>query len=347
MRIIIRYVAVGIIFSVLVTLVMVTTTLFVFPPGDWEDLLTKKLFDVYFIALIIGISILLGVILGLSTGWYWKQHLRIIDRQLNEVIKGQSIPHLSVQDTEMIKINKSIVKLQEKWNKLTEISQKQASERAHEREKSLQDIVTQERTRLARELHDSVSQQLFAASMMMTAINEANPKVYDDVKDQLAMVEKMIHQSQLEMRALLLHLRPAALKDKSLQEGITELLDELLEKVPMKLDANMGNFTIERGIEDHLFRIAQESISNTLRHAQATMLQVTLIEEDGIIIMRIIDNGVGFDIAAVRSSSYGLDNMRERAIEIGGTFKAISLPDQGTRIEVKIPMLKCEDGTDD
>ncbi|MCG2963560.1 sensor histidine kinase, partial [Escherichia coli] len=82
---------------------------------------------------------------------------------------------------------------------------------------------------------------------------------------QLKMVEEMINQSQLEMRALLLHLRPAALKGKSLQEGITELLLELAQKVPMELKWNVEEFLLDKGVEDHLFRIAQESVSNALR----------------------------------------------------------------------------------
>ncbi|MGM8212011.1 sensor histidine kinase [Virgibacillus sp. W0430] len=348
MKIIMRYATVGIIFSVLIALVMISITLLAFPPDDWSVLVSSKLFDINYIVLVTVIPIIIGTFIGISVGWYWRQQLRKIDRQLKELVKGQAITRLSEQDIEMIKINESIEHLQEKWGKLMQISQKQASERAHEREKSLQEVVVQERNRLARELHDSVSQQLFAASMMMSAINEANSTKNSKANDQLAMVEKMIHQSQLEMRALLLHLRPAALKGKSLQEGITELLDELLEKVPMKVDAKIETFVIDKGIEDHLFRITQESISNTLRHAQASMLHIMLIERDGFIIFRVVDNGLGFDMKTVRTSSYGLESMKERTFEIGGTFKVISLPNQGTRIEVKIPTLKkSEAETDD
>src|SRR5699024_349076 len=156
---------------------------------------------------------------------------------------------------------------------------------------------------------------LFAASMMMSAINEANPPEDQAIKQQLHMIEKAIHQSQLEMRALLLHLRPAALKGKSLTEGI----------------------------EDHLFRILQESVSNTLRHAKANALHVMLIERDDFVILRVVDDGIGFDVEKVRASSYGLQNMEERAHELGGTFKMISLPGQGSRMEVKIPLLRGED----
>src|SRR5699024_7093979 len=122
----------------------------------------------------------------------------------------------------------------------------------------------------------------FAASMMMSAINEANQPENGTMKQQLFMIEKMINQSQLEMRALLLHLRPAALKGKSLFEGIEELLIELTQKVPMEIDWKVENLNVDKGIEDHLFRILQESVSNTLRHAKARTLHVMLIERDDI-----------------------------------------------------------------
>ena len=85
---------------------------------------------------------------------------------------------------------------------------------------------------------------------------------------QLKLVEEMIHQSQLEMRALLLHLRPVALKGKSLQEGMEELLMELMQKVTMDIKWKLEDFPVEKGVEDHLFRILQESVSNTLKTLQ-------------------------------------------------------------------------------
>ena len=179
--------------------------------------------------------------------------------------------------------------------------------------------------------------------MMMSAINETRA-LKDDNDDretkQLKMVEEMIHQSQLEMRALLLHLRPVALKGKSLQEGVEELLNELSQKVQMNILWKVEHFPLDKGVEDHLFRILQESVSNTLRHAKATSLEVLLIERDDLIILRVVDDGVGFDVEETKAGSYGMQNMYERAVEIGGTIKIISLKNKGTRLEVKIPRMK-------
>src|SRR5699024_9655953 len=200
-----------------------------------------------------------------------------------------------------------------KINQQTEQNQKMATDRAMEREQSLQEIVIQERSKLARELHDSVSQELFAVSMMMSALNETEPPEDENIRKQLQTVEKMINQAQLEMRALLLHLRPVALKGKTLQEGIQDLLNELLQKVPLHIDWNIEPFSVDKGVEDQLFRILQESVSNTLRHAKANTMRVMLVKRDGKIILRINDDGIGFDMEQEKTGSYGLETMRERA----------------------------------
>jgi NarL family two-component system sensor histidine kinase LiaS len=178
--------------------------------------------------------------------------------------------------------------------------------------------------------------------MLISAINEAKT-ISDNVQaKQLKLVEEMIHQSQLEMRALLLHLRPVALKGKSLQEGIQELLLELQQKVPMKIQWKIEHFSLDKGIEDHLFRILQESVSNTLRHAKATTLEVLLVKRDNLVILRVVDDGIGFDVEKTKTGSYGLQNMHERAVEIGGTLQIVSVPNQGTRLEVRVPLLSLE-----
>ncbi|SFD95462.1 two-component system, NarL family, sensor histidine kinase LiaS [Lentibacillus persicus] len=339
---ILRHVFAAILFSLLITLVMLGITFAVFPLNDWALIMESTLYDVPFFVLVPSVPIVAGAIIGITTGWYWRQRLQSVSRHLDEIEKGEKLSADDEPYKELDKVRRQMEQIQEKIRLQTENAQRLASERAEDREKSLQEIVVQERNRLARELHDSVSQQLFAASMMMSAINESNPPEDPSINKQLQMVEKMIHQSQLEMRALLLHLRPIALKGRSLQDGTRELLSELTQKVPMKIDSKLEEFPIDKGVEDQLFRIVQESVSNTFRHAKATSLNVMLIRRDEMIILRIADDGVGFDTENTRTSSYGLQNMHERASEIGGTFKVVSLPMEGTRTEVKVPALRKE-----
>ena len=172
----------------------------------------------------------------------------------------------------------------------------------------------------------------------MSAINENSSNENQNGK-QLKLVEEMIHQSQLEMRALLLHLRPVPLKGKSLKEGMEELLVDLIQKVPMNITWKIEEVKLDKGVEDQLFRILQESISNTLRHSKAETLEVHLVKREGTIIMIVSDDGVGFNVEASKAGSYGLQNMHERALEVGGILKIVSVINKGTRLEVKVPVI--------
>lgn len=342
MNTIIRYVLLAIACSFLLAVTFVLMTFLTFSVDDslgWKALWEGKIGDVSFLLTALAVTITFGAIVGAVIGWYWKGMLKQIAKMLAGVVQGDRHPEKEEVPKELDAISKRMNQVQEKLRAQTEHAQRIATERANEREQSLQEVVVQERNRLARELHDSVSQQLFAASMLMSAINESGAPEDPVLSKQLNMVEKMIHQSQLEMRALLLHLRPVALKGKSLQEGVEELLKELTQKVPLEIDAKVEKFKMDKGVEDQLFRIFQESISNTLRHAKATKLQVLLIERDENIILRVADDGIGFQTETVKTSSYGMQNMRERAYEVGGTLKIISLPNEGTRLEVKVPVL--------
>ena len=104
---------------------------------------------------------------------------------------------------------------------------------------------------------------------------------------------------------------------------------------------------MDKGVEDQLFRIVQESLSNTLRHSKATSLEVYLVRREGMVIMIVSDDGVGFDVEQSKTGSYGLQNMHERALEVGGTFKIVSVKNKGTRLEVKVPIIVKDDSHED
>ncbi|PIC73580.1 two-component sensor histidine kinase [Sporosarcina sp. P26b] len=238
------------------------------------------------------------------------------------------------------KTNRSIEQLYEVLEAQRNSLRRITDERVETQDKLIQERIIQERQRLARELHDSVSQQLFAASMLLSALAEQAEE--GPIHKPLLQVEKMVQQAQLEMRALLLHLRPAALHNQTLAKGLEELLSELQQKVTFDITHRLEDIELSKGAEDHLFRIAQETLSNTLRHAKATEVEILLIERDGLAILRVQDNGVGFKQDDGKGGSYGLQNVKERAIEIGGSCKIVSVPSQGTIVEVKLPILKGE-----
>jgi NarL family two-component system sensor histidine kinase LiaS len=338
-------------FSFLVAIIVSAIFVIVFPLNNWSDLWDKDFMNIPFVLFIPAFSITIGVILGAISGLFWRRQILVIDHSLHLLEEGrQSEAKGKPSITEMQTIAKRIEKIGKQMSEQAKLSQRLATEKVEDKEVIIQEIIEQERTRLARELHDSVSQQLFAASMMMSAINETKQESENEnarEAKQLKMVEEMIHQSQLEMRALLLHLRPAALKNKSLQEGIEELLIELSQKVTMDIKWKVEAFPLDKGVEDHLFRILQESVSNTLRHSKASSLEVLMIKRDDLVILRIVDDGVGFEVDETKAGSYGMQNMHERAVEVGGTLKVVSVKNKGTRLEVKVPVMINGDGAND
>lgn len=112
----------------------------------------------------------------------------------------------------------------------------------------------------------------------------------------------------------------------------------------MDIKWKVEDFPLDKGVEDHLFRILQESVSNTLRHSKASEFEVLLIKRDDLVILRIVDDGIGFEVNEMKAGSYGMQNMHERAVEIGGTLKVVSVKNKGTRLEVKVPVTINGDG---
>ncbi|NLI68234.1 MAG: sensor histidine kinase [Bacilli bacterium] len=342
----IRHVVTVFLFNLLLLTIIGGILYMTFAVESISRLFTTEIFKIPFILFILILTLLFSIVLGVTIAQYWNQRLNAVERHLRDLNRGQMLS-FEEKYAEIASIERQLRNIEEKQLQQVEYIQQLATKRAEEREKSLQEVVIQERTRLARDLHDSVSQHLFAASMMMSAVNETVRKDAHELKRQIEQVEKMIHQAQLEMRALLLHLRPIALKGKPLQQGIKDLLSELSSRLPIELTLQAENFPIEKGVEDQLFRIVQEAISNALRHAEANRIDVLLIVRDQRIILRIVDDGKGFDMETIGTGSYGLENMKERAQDLGGTCHIVSLPNKGTKVEVQVPIVNKEDGMRD
>ncbi|WP_244244540.1 sensor histidine kinase [Marinilactibacillus kalidii] len=236
-------------------------------------------------------------------------------------------------------IDRQFIKLHEKLMRMAEeaiIASQRSTQMSNE---TKIEILENERHRIARELHDSVSQQLFAASMMLSAVNQQSDELDEKFSIQLNLIEKIINDSQTEMRALLLHLRPVKLDGKTLKQGVEQLLKELCTKINTDIRFEIEDIRLAHGVEDHLFRIVQELLSNVLRHAKADELEVYLKRAHETVLLRMIDDGVGFDMNKKKSGSYGLENIRERINGIGGDVKIISFPEKGTSIEISIPIV--------
>jgi NarL family two-component system sensor histidine kinase LiaS len=203
--------------------------------------------------------------------------------------------------------------------------------------------VIEERQRLARELHDAVSQQLFAISMTATAVGRTIEKDWERAKRQVELIEEMAAVAQSEMRALLLHLRPVHLDGKNLGEALQSLVNELQQKTSMSITLKVdGEMTLDTQSEDHLFRIAQEAISNTLRHSKAQTMSIHLTGFGRKVRLTFVDDGVGFVVEERKYSSYGLLTMEERVLEMGGSLDIESKTGAGTRIDIWVPARAAE-----
>ena len=268
------------------------------------------------------------------------EQLLMIQKAKHRLVKEEDSPNWIMEAT-VVDLNdfyEQTAALSERLEKLSLEVQQLCSKPQFLGTETKEQVIQEERRRIARELHDSVSQQLFAAMMMISALNERADKFDEKEQKQLKMIEHVLSQAQSEMRALLLHLRPISLESKSLKSGIEGLLIELQTKVQMKIHWDIEDVKLPEGVEDHLFRIAQELLSNTLRHSHATTLEVYLRQLDSTVLFKIEDNGVGFNSEEILPGSYGINNMKERVQGLGGQVRIVSFPNQGTTIEIKIPL---------
>lgn len=301
----------------------------------------------------LAIALIVGGVLGGVMSANLRKQLDTVDRQIRvptPVNEQVTVKELS-EFKEITMMKRAVIDLQTRYQQQVVASQQLSEQtKGSISTQTKEDILMNERQRLARELHDSVSQQLFAATMMLSAVNETvdEANLPPAIVKQLHLIEKTINESQSEMRALLLHLRPVLLEGKSLQQGIEGLLRELQSKVPLKMTWKIDPIVFPTALENHLFRVVQELISNTMRHAQAHHLNVYFKQVQNIAILRVVDDGKGFEVTdfSANLGSYGLQNVQERINEIGGSLKIISFPKQGTSVEMKIPIVE-EGETDD
>ncbi|MDX1995556.1 MAG: PAS domain S-box protein [bacterium] len=195
-----------------------------------------------------------------------------------------------------------------------------------------------ERQRIARELHDAVSQTLFSANVMGETLllqAEQQPDISEKLTAGLSRLHELTQGALAEMRTLLLELRPEALVKTSL----TELLEHLVNTVIARKDIDAylhchRPVRLEPDVHIAFYRIAQEAINNIVKHAQATMVDLTLQEDETMIWLEIRDNGVGFDFSQIPPGHLGLTSMAERAAALGARLDIHSEPDEGTTVNL-------------
>jgi signal transduction histidine kinase len=199
-----------------------------------------------------------------------------------------------------------------------------------------------ERRHLARELHDEVGQALTAAKIsLQSAMSDAGAALTARLQETISILERLLGQ----VRQISINLRPPMLDDLGLVPALRALLDQLGSRASVTVRFSEKNVPedLDAKIQTTCFRIAQEAITNAMRHANATQIDVDLRSEKGKLRLLIRDNGIGFDVGSVpaQTAGLGLIGIKERAVLVGGRTKIVSSPDKGTSIEVLLPLRPC------
>jgi len=198
--------------------------------------------------------------------------------------------------------------------------------------------VLEERNRLARELHDSVTQSLYGLVVYAGAGRQVIESGEADLaKGHLARIEQAAQQALKEMRLLVYELRPPALEEDGLVGALRQRLEAVEGRTGVTVDLQVhGVVDLPAQVEEGLFRIAHEALNNVLKHAAAASVTVQIQVDDRGIELTVVDDGVGFDDAG-DTGGLGLTSMSERAQGLDATLTIQSGPGEGTKVNVRKP----------
>jgi signal transduction histidine kinase len=200
-----------------------------------------------------------------------------------------------------------------------------------------------ERQRIARDLHDSVSQSLFSTTLHVRTAQRALELEQLDasgpVGEELSEIGQLTRGALAEMRALILELRPGALAEEGLVAALTKQAAALSarEGLAIEVDGPDAHLPLGPEVEEQLYRLGQEALANVVKHARASSATVRIAAEEDTVTIDVSDDGRGFDPAAVGPEHFGLRSMRGRVADLGGRLEITSAPGRGTVLRVEVP----------
>ena len=207
----------------------------------------------------------------------------------------------------------------------------------------LQSVREEERTRISRQVHDELGQQLTALKMDVSWIGQRITKPDNSIHRKLDDMTSLIDDAVVTVRRISTDLRPGILDDLGLISAIEWQCQEFERRTEIKSQCHiqMSDYDPPRDLSTNIFRIYQETLTNIARHAHATRVETILDEKDGYTRLIIKDNGVGFDVLEVKKKkSWGLIGMKERALMFHGELTIESEKETGTVITLQMPILK-------
>lgn len=199
----------------------------------------------------------------------------------------------------------------------------------------------EERNRLARDLHDTVKQQTYAARMQLSAARNLVTSQPEAAVEHLESALQLNRETQQELKLIIDELRPAALEGRGLAQALGEYTARWQEHTGIRVETSVsGDRALPLDLEQALYRVLQESLANIARHSEASRVEVMLKIDPLRVSLMITDNGCGFDPAAVSRNSIGLSGMKARIAEVGGALNVDTRLEVGTRVLAEVPLQK-------
>ncbi len=298
---------------------------FISPIRVWNELGQQPGTD----ALRLGAYVLLfaivpvGVLFGLLASRPLVRRVRRLERATLAVADGDYTVTLPVSGRD------EVGRLEANFTAMT---RQLGSALAAERQRATGDARAAERARIAREIHDAISQHLFGLRMIAAGMRRADPG-----NQQARAIERISEEALRDMQALLIELRPASLDGAGLAPALQEICAAYRDRLGVTVDASLDDVSVPAPVEHALLRITQEACTNAVRHGNARRLAVSMTRQDGHVELAVRDSGTGFDPAAPHAGS-GLAHIRDRVAELGGTLDIDSAPGRGAALTVRVPL---------
>jgi signal transduction histidine kinase len=279
---------------------------------------------------VVVLTIPVGVAFGLLTTRRLRRRLRQLADASQAVAAGEFDTRVDVASGGSDEVGK----LERNFNEMTA---RLGSATAHELELASQNARLAERSRISRELHDSVSQDLFSLSMLSAGLQRALP-ADSPLQPQVARIAETVATAIHEMRALVLDLHPTALAEKGLAGALEDLCASYRARLGVPVTARLETVVLDDTSQHVVLRVAQEALANATKHADPTAVTVSLHPAPGSAVLVVTDDGRGFDTTtALPGSGLGLRLMRERVAQVDGSLSIESSPRAGTTVRLEVP----------
>ena len=287
--------------------------------------LTLALFGAGAVALTVPAAVI-GTIFGFVTAWSLTRRLRRLARAARAWSQGDfSVTARDRSKDELGQLSRELNSMAGQLENLLETQGELATLEA--------------RNSIARDLHDSVKQQVFATSLQIAAARAMVEQDREAAESHLGRADELVRLAQKELNVLIHQMRPATLEGKGLSAALDDYAAEWSRRSEIPAEVHVrGQREVPLEVEQALFRVAQEALANVARHSGAKSVEVDLVYDPARLMLRVTDDGRGFDPKKNTGDGFGLQSMSERVAMLGGYVDVESAPGKGTRVVCACPL---------